>query len=58
MLKALIVALCVFAVVTWLTRSPRLRRALWILALIVAGYGLLKITGAIEALAPDRTGVL
>lgn len=54
MLRFLFLALVALVVATLLTRSPRLRRVLWIVFCLIALYGLLKITGVIEALAPDR----
>jgi len=58
MLKAIFLAVLILAVVAWLTRAPRVRRALWAVLLLIAAYGILKATGVIDALAPSRTGVL
>lgn len=54
MLRFLFLALVALVIAAMLTRSPRLRRALWIVFGLIAFYGILKITGVIEALAPDR----
>ena len=53
-LRVLVLAIVALALAAWLTRAPRLRRALWAALALVAAYGLLKATGVIDALAPDR----
>lgn len=57
MLRLLFLALTLGAIVAAITRSPRLKRALWAAVLLLAFYGLLKATGVVEALAPARDGI-
>jgi uncharacterized membrane protein YccC len=53
-----LVALVAFGfLVSFLTRSPRMRRGLQIVLAVLAVYAILKMTGVIEAIAPDRDGV-
>ena len=40
-----------------ITRSPRARRVLHVVLGVLALYAVLKLTGVIEAIAPDRDGV-
>ena len=62
MLRIVILAAVVLAIVV-LSVGPRalhprsLKRALYLLAVIAVAYTVLKLTGVIEAIAPDRTGV-
>jgi hypothetical protein len=56
-MKYLLTLLVVLAFVAVLTRLPSVRRALLILLGLLAAYAVLKMTGVIEALAPDRQGV-
>lgn len=49
-----VLALAAFAVVTG---ALPLKRTLWGIFLLMALYALLKMTGVIEAIAPDRKGV-
>ena len=46
-----------FAAVAWVSRSRRMRIALWIMLGAIGLYGVLKLTGTIEAIAPSRSGV-
>ena len=39
-----------------ITRSPRVRRVLHVVLAVLAVYAVLKLTGVIEAIAPDRMG--
>lgn len=48
---ALVAAVLIVAVVT---RALPVWRAFWVLAAIIAIYLVLKLTGAIDALAPSR----
>ena len=43
------------AVAALIARSPRAKRVLWAAFVLLAVYALLKATGLIEALAPERT---
>lgn len=60
MLRILVLAAVVYVVAVLILRPRSLKRTLYVLyvlgALAVA-YTILKLTGAIEAFAPDRTGV-
>ncbi len=55
-LRLLLVSVLVLLVVSWLTRSPKARRAIWIVMIAIAVYGVLKATGVIDAIAPARDG--
>lgn len=57
-LRLLLVAVLILLVAAWLTRAPRLRRAIWIVMVAIAVYGVLKATGVIEAIAPARDGAI
>jgi hypothetical protein len=46
------------AVVALITRAKPVLRLLYVILGLMALYAVLKLTGAIEALAPDRTGLL
>jgi hypothetical protein len=53
-----LVALVAFGfLVSFLGRSPRMRRGLHVVLAVLAVYAILKMTGVIEAIAPDRDGV-
>ena len=58
MLRFILLAGLVVALVAFVTRSPRLRLVLKALLAVLAAYAVLKLTGVIDALAPDRDGVL
>lgn len=45
------------AIVGWITRTPGVRRALWVALALLGTYAVLKATGVIEAIAPARDGV-
>ncbi len=57
MLRYLGLVVAALVVVVLLTRSPLARRALWIVGGLAILYTILKLTGVIEAMAPDRDGV-
>jgi hypothetical protein len=57
-MKYLLTLAVVVGFVAVVTRLPSVRRALLILLGLLALYAVLKMTGVIEALAPDRDGVL
>lgn len=55
-LRIIVLALVVLGVFAWLTRSPRARQAIWTMLVVIAVYAVLKATGVIEAIAPNRDG--
>lgn len=57
MLRFIILVALVSLLVAMITRSRSANRVFWALLGITVAYTLLKLTGVIEALAPDRTGV-
>ena len=57
MFKLVLLAGLVVALVALITRSPRLRLVLNAVLAVLAVYAVLKLTGVIDALAPDRMGV-
>lgn len=57
MLRYVTLLFVVLLAVAVVTRSRRARRALWVLGGLAVLYTLLKLTGVIEAIAPDRAGV-
>jgi hypothetical protein len=57
MLRYVTVLFVVLLAIAVLTRSRRARRGLWVLGGLAVLYTLLKLTGVIEAIAPDRSGV-
>jgi hypothetical protein len=57
MLRILIVIVIILAIVAFVTRAPGLRRALIAICVAAVIYTILKLTGVIEAMAPDRIGV-
>jgi hypothetical protein len=56
MLRVLLVFVAGFAVVALVSRRPGPRRALYALLAGMAVYAVLKLTGVIDAMAPDRMG--
>ena len=56
-MKYLVTLVLLVAAVAFVTRWPSVRRALLILLGLLGFYAVLKMTGVIEALAPDRSGV-
>jgi hypothetical protein len=56
-MKYLLTLVAVVGFVAVATRLPAVRRALLVLLGVLALYAVLKMTGVIEALAPDRDGV-
>jgi hypothetical protein len=54
MLKYAIVTFVVLVGVAVLSGNPRTRRVLWVLAGLALLYTVLKLTGVIDAMAPDR----
>lgn len=57
MLRIVFLAAVALAVVALFTRSARLRRGLWAILVLMAVYAVLKLTGVIDAMAPDRDGM-
>jgi hypothetical protein len=57
MLRILFFIGLVLGIAAFFARSRRARVAFWAVAALVLVYAVLKLTGVIEALAPDRTGV-
>ncbi len=57
MLRFLIVIVIILAIVAFVTSAPGLRRVLIAIGVAAVIYTILKLTGAIDAMAPDRTGV-
>jgi hypothetical protein len=45
------------ALVTLATRAPATRRVLLVVLAVIMLYAALKLTGVVDALAPDRMGV-
>jgi hypothetical protein len=58
MLRAIFVFVVALGAVALVTRSRNARRALWVVLGALAVYGVLKLTGVIDAMAPSRMGVL
>lgn len=56
MARYVILAACVLAVVTFVTRSRRGRRALQVIAGLMLLYVVLKLTGVIDFLRWERSG--
>jgi hypothetical protein len=56
-MKYLLTLVLLVAVVAFVTRWASVRRALLILLGLLGFYAVLKMTGIIEAIAPDRSGV-
>jgi hypothetical protein len=57
MLRFIFLVALVSLVVAMITRSRSANRIFWTLLGVSVVYTLLKLSGVIEALAPDRTGV-
>jgi hypothetical protein len=53
-LAAIIVAV---ALVALATRAPATRRVLLVVLAVIVLYAVMKLTGIVDALAPDRMGV-
>jgi hypothetical protein len=58
MLRWVMVLFVGLVVVAILSGNPRTRRVLWVLAGLAILYIVLKLTGVIDAMAPDRLGYL
>ncbi|HVL20294.1 MAG TPA: hypothetical protein VM422_04810 [Amaricoccus sp.] len=56
-MKYLLTLVLVVGFVAVVTRLPSVRRALLVLLGLLAFYAVLKMTGVIEAIAPNRDGV-
>ncbi|HRO11475.1 hypothetical protein [Amaricoccus sp.] len=54
MLRYAIILFVVLAAIAVLSGNPRTRKVLWALAGLAILYTILKLTGVIEAIAPDR----
>ena len=57
MLRYVMVLFAGLVIVAILSGNPRTRRVLWVLAGLAILYIVLKLTGVIDAMVPDRTGV-
>ena len=57
MLRILVVIVIILAIVAFVTRAPGLRRVLIAICVAAVIYTILKLTGVIEAMMPDRIGV-
>jgi len=57
MFRIVLLGMIVLFAVAYVTNARGLRRALVVVAGLLVVYAVLKMTGVIEALAPDRTGV-
>jgi hypothetical protein len=57
MLRILVLAAILYVVAVLILRPRSLKRTLYVLGALAVVYTVLKLTGAIEAIAPDRTGV-
>lgn len=58
MLRIVVIAAVLMFVVAYLTRSTLPKRILWAMFAIAVVYTILKATGVIEAMAPDRMGAI
>jgi hypothetical protein len=56
--RLIVLCLVGLAIYAAFTRSRVLVRTLWVLFALAVLYTILKLTGAIEAIAPSRGGVL
>lgn len=56
-MKIVLTLIALLLLVSFLTRLPAVRRTLLVLLGLLAVYAVLKMTGVIEAIAPDQTGV-
>jgi hypothetical protein len=56
MLRVLLLFVVCFAVVALITRRPGPRRLLYAFLALMVVYAILKLTGVIDAMAPDRMG--
>ena len=56
-MKLVVIVFAVLVLAAVLTRWRSLRRAVLIVLGVLAVYAVLKLTGVIEAFAPDRDGV-
>jgi hypothetical protein len=54
MLRYAIILFVLLAGIAVLSGYARMRKVLWVLAALAILYTILKLTGGIEALAPDR----
>jgi len=57
MLRSVMILFVGLVAVAVLSGNPRTRRVLWVLAGLAILYIVLKLTGVIDAMAPDRAGV-
>jgi hypothetical protein len=57
MLRHLFALIVLLALVAMVTRARGPRRVVWVVLGLMVVYTVLKLTGAIEAMAPDRSGV-
>ena len=56
MRRLVILATCLLAAVTFFTRSPRGQRALSVIVGLMILYVVLKLSGVIDAIEPQRGG--
>ena len=54
MLRYAVILFVVLVGIALLSGNPRTRRVLWVLAGLALLYTILKLTGVIDAMAPDR----
>lgn len=57
MFRFVLLAAGLLGAIALITRSERARRAFWVLFGLAVLYTILKLTGVIEAFAPERHGV-
>lgn len=58
MLRIILLITALAAVVALLTRSQVVLRVIYAVCALLAIYAVLKVTGVIEMIAPDRDGVI
>lgn len=57
MLRLLVFLVALLLLLALLVGADRLRRVLYVLLGVMVAYAVLKTTGVIDAIAPDRIGV-
>jgi hypothetical protein len=56
MIRLLFLFAAVFALIALITRTPGMRRTFYAFLAFLIVYAILKVTGVIDAWAPDRLG--
>lgn len=56
MFRLVVISAVLLFVFAYLTRSPMPRRILWAMFAIAIAYTILKATGVLETMVPDRNG--